>query len=265
MILRTLCGEAERPALTAPPDDLLTAFREGRTGCLSAILLPPTLLIGAIAIFFIVHGAGEIETQRRLMHSAIEVEATIQNTRVERSVSSHGTGAQRSTSVSYIPHVEYSYTHGGRAHMATGIWPVPESFSDRAEAQAAISRYRPGQKLPAFVDPDDPERAYLEARWSGGPHAAVGVGGAALCFLASIHLLVLGWRSVRAAKILLVVALAALWTPVAIAATAYLEDLDSFGPVPAVLTTGAAALAALPAFIYIRIGRVRRRLEAAIV
>jgi hypothetical protein len=71
-----------------------------------------------------------------------------------------------SGAISHVPRVEYTYEVGGRSYTGTMIsHDYQASFSELAEAQAALGRYPPGASVSVFYDADDPERAVLDRDW----------------------------------------------------------------------------------------------------
>ncbi|MFG0284061.1 MAG: DUF3592 domain-containing protein [Phycisphaerales bacterium JB039] len=238
------------------PDQVIKELRGARPGCLCAILLGPTVLIAIPALAILVLGAVEMETQRRLMMSPRQVDATVLSAAVD--VHSHRGHSK------YVPQVEYSYEIDGKQMVTSGVFPVPWLFRLHAEAETEVAPFSAGDVVPAYVDPQDPSRAYLVPAWSGGPHLSVAAGGAALSSLATIHMLLLGWRSARAATALLIVSLLALWVPGGVAAAAYFQQVGPFGPnLATVLFALGVALSVGPLYCYLRMGRLRQRVEAA--
>ncbi len=63
--------------------------------------------------------------------------------------------------MSYRPVVTYRYAIGGRQYTSSGVTPLNESRG-YAWAEAVIERYHRGQTITAYVDPQHPDRAFVE-------------------------------------------------------------------------------------------------------
>lgn len=70
-------------------------------------------------------------------------------------------------SLTYRPRVEYRYSAAGGSHVGTEALAGGESRG-RDWAESIAERFAPGTRTRAFVDPDDPTRAYLLRRPSPG-------------------------------------------------------------------------------------------------
>jgi hypothetical protein len=61
---------------------------------------------------------------------------------------------------SYKPVVVYSYRFDGFQFQAATVTPIDIS-AGQAWAQSIVSRYHPGNTTTAYVNPDDPNRAFI--------------------------------------------------------------------------------------------------------
>lgn len=109
--------------------------------------------------------------QYRKLATYRPVEATVVSKMVE--VHSQTTRNARtggiSQSLSYRPIVRYRYEAEGRSMFAETVRPLDwPSFRSRG-AQKLIDRYEVGQATTAYVDPQDPSKAFLDRSLHGVP------------------------------------------------------------------------------------------------
>ena len=67
---------------------------------------------------------------------------------------------------SYYPRVRYEYDVEGRTYTSEHIVLVNVNYS-QADAHALVAKYAAGARVVAYVDPDDPRTAVLEAGLGG--------------------------------------------------------------------------------------------------
>ena len=60
------------------------------------------------------------------------------------------------------PFVQYDYVVNGTAHQSTIIWPDDIMIGGNAAAQRVVDRYPAGLQVPVYVNPADPDSAFLE-------------------------------------------------------------------------------------------------------
>ncbi len=143
------------------------------------------LALGVIAGLFVSIGVREALHQSKLIREAQPIEATVLAAEVVRSTTSRGAGSSQTTTTSHFPTVEFRYERAGASRTSDRVWPVGEG-GDADWANAVIRRFPPGTVTRAWVDPDDPDFAYLEKRWSVGPYLMIFVGSFGLGFLVSL-------------------------------------------------------------------------------
>ena len=169
--------------------EIAESLREANVGCLLmfiAAIGSPLVAVGGVFVGLGIHGALE---QARLITTATPIPATILSSDTRSSTTSAGSGR----SISHFARIEFEYEHGGVARTSERIWPVGEGGS-AAAMRAVAARFPPGSEVTAFVDPADPEVAFLEKRWSRGVYASVFMGLAPLSFVATLGVVLAGWR-----------------------------------------------------------------------
>lgn len=90
----------------------------------------------------------------------------------------------------YAPEVSYSYVVDGQRYTSENFRPGTgrETFRDRAEAAALLDGYEAGQQVTAYVDPQNPEQAFLSTETGDAPYYFIGFGGL-FAFAAGVGLL----------------------------------------------------------------------------
>lgn len=85
-----------------------------------------------------------------------QVDVTIESSQVIRYRDKEG-------KVWYRPDIMFSYLHYGQKISADTFSRIPTSSGKLSTAQAIVDPFRPGQTVPAFVNPEDPAELYLNA------------------------------------------------------------------------------------------------------
>jgi len=111
------------------------------------------VIAGVLLAVFACAGLGiyGFETYRALMWRPVQ--ATVMSTAVSRVGDAEG-------GTSYRPAVTYWYRVGGAQYVATGVTPITIS-AGRAWATALSARFPVGARVTAYVDPNDPGKAFL--------------------------------------------------------------------------------------------------------
>lgn len=163
-------------------DSLLIA----NAGCMLAFVLLAGLPFAVIGGFFVCWGLSTMRDQARLHEMAITVPATIVSSEVRQSTTD-------SLSKLVWADIEFKYVFDGKKRTSNRVWPVEESGSD-VEMRAIVDHYSPGTQVTAFVDLADPDRAFLEKRWSQVPYVAVNIGCLPFVFVTALGILSAGWK-----------------------------------------------------------------------
>ncbi len=81
------------------------------------------------------------------------------------------------TSISYYPHVEYSYTVAGQTYTSKQVaFGGVKGFNDHARAQADLAKYPFGTRVQVYYNPQKPGEAVLERVAGSGAKTAMIMG-----------------------------------------------------------------------------------------
>ncbi|EMA63290.1 DUF3592 domain-containing protein [Halorubrum kocurii] len=127
------------------------------------------LVIGLAATGY---GAYDYTQQSDAVADAVEVDAEITELNVE------STSSGSSTDVDYRPTVRFTYEYEGTAYESANLFPsaISPNYDTESAARAAIEGYAVDEPATAYVDPADPDGAFLKDRTSNAPLVAVAVG-----------------------------------------------------------------------------------------
>jgi hypothetical protein len=106
------------------------------------------------------YGAVDYVQSTSAVRDSVEAEATVTEAGVETRSVSTGTGSE----IKYQPVVTFTDTYEGDDLFAGS---APARYETESAARNAISGYEPGTKTTVYVDPDDPEPAFLRSQPSG--------------------------------------------------------------------------------------------------
>jgi hypothetical protein len=133
-----------------------------------------SLLLVFLAVGLVGYGALDYVQSTNAVRESVETEATITEVGVETGSSRTGTGSN----VEYEPVVVFTYTFDGESYTGDDLFPgtAPVRYETKSAARNAIAEYEPETTTTAYVDPDDPETAFLENRTSNRQFVFVGIG-----------------------------------------------------------------------------------------
>jgi len=133
-----------------------------------------SLLLLLLALGLVGYGAVDYVQSTAVVRDSVETEATITEVGVETESSTTGTGSN----VRYEPVVTFTYTYDGETYTGDDVFPgaVPTRFETESAARNAIAEYESGTTATTYVDPDDPETAFLKNRTSNRQLSFVGIG-----------------------------------------------------------------------------------------
>lgn len=122
------------------------------------------------------YGAYDYQQQAGKIDNAITVNATVTDTDVR-------TVSQRRGRVDYEPQVTFEYRYRGDSYTGNDIHPasVSRDYDTRSEAESVLTAYDVNSTVTAYVPPNAPGDAFLEAEKSNEPLKFAGIG--ALCVL----------------------------------------------------------------------------------
>jgi hypothetical protein len=128
------------------------------------VLLPVGTLVA-------VYSGWRVVQERTRLADALPVEAEVLSSRVEDWVSGSGTNRSRQ----YRPVVNFRYRFDDRVFESDLVTPLGDSGA-RGWARDLAGRFAAGDRVRAWVDPDEPGTAYLVKLTSWKPIAGLAVG-----------------------------------------------------------------------------------------
>jgi hypothetical protein len=119
------------------------------------------------------YGAYDYVQQSDAIRSADEVDATITDLEIETESARAGNAR-----VNYEPRVEFTYEYQGESYTGTNVFPatIAPEYEQRSNAESVIDEYEEGMTVTAYVDPADPNDAFLKNKTSNTPLLAAGIG-----------------------------------------------------------------------------------------
>lgn len=148
------------------------------------------LMFGGLGIMLIVVGTRELFIQRRVMTSAVPVEAVILSAEVKssRSADTDQRLLRDNSTTSHTPEVRFEYVFNGVRYESDMLYPtvIVTGYASRESAAEEIREYTPGAKVKAYADASFPERGFLRLESSSNPKWFIVAGVLSLIFLAVI-------------------------------------------------------------------------------
>lgn len=118
------------------------------------------------------YGAYDYVQQSQAVSDAVEVDAEVVSTGVESVSVSSSSGAE------YKPTTEFTYEYEGTSYTSTNVFPaeVSQTYDTESAARDVVSEYEQSATVTAYVDPADPDGAFLKNSTSNSPLIFVGIG-----------------------------------------------------------------------------------------
>ncbi|ERG94350.1 DUF3592 domain-containing protein [Haloquadratum walsbyi] len=120
------------------------------------------------------YGGYDYIQQTEAVRDSVQVDATITELTIE---TDRRTSSNPDTE--YEPTVEFEYTYSGTEYTGTKIYPADfeQKFETRSAAESAVKSYEQGTETTAYIEPDEPNDAFLRNKTSNAPLVAMGIGG----------------------------------------------------------------------------------------
>lgn len=125
------------------------------------------LFFSGMAGFFIWNSVSNIARQARLIIHGTATQAEI----LHGSINEKRTG-KKGTGWRYLPTVTYRFEVDGQQLQSDRVFAQDTSFRDRAEAEAVLAQYPPGNGT-AYYDPSSPNESCLDRRVDFMPYLGV--------------------------------------------------------------------------------------------
>jgi hypothetical protein len=138
------------------------------------------IIFGGGGIVLLYVGVTQYFLQRRLLANAITTEARIIKSEVHKSVSSdtdNRLGRDNST-VSYGPDVRFRYIFRGTEYESDLMRPniIVHSYASADSVSQELAPFPVDASIPAYVDPENPDKAFLLRESGAGPLVFIIVG-----------------------------------------------------------------------------------------
>jgi len=122
------------------------------------------------------YGTYDYQQQAGKIDDAVTVNATVTDTNIR-------TVSQRRGRVDYEPQVTFEYQYRGESYTGNDIHPatVSRDYDSESKAESVLAAYDVNSTVTAYVPPNAPGDAFLEAEKSNEPLKFAGIG--VLCVL----------------------------------------------------------------------------------
>ncbi len=148
------------------------------------------VMFGGLGVMLLVVGVKELVLQRRIVASAVPVEAVILSAEVVSSTSrdSDYRLLRDNSTTSHRPEVRFAYAVDGVRYESDLLYPtvILQGYASRESAAEEIREYVAGAAVRAFVDPSIPQRGFLRLKSTSNPVWFMVAGLLTLVFLAVV-------------------------------------------------------------------------------
>jgi hypothetical protein len=169
---------------------LLRRRERKRTVMDNVMLAIFVLMFGGLGVMLIGVGVREWVIQRRVMATAVGVDAVILSAEVKssRSADTDQRLLRDNSTTSHTPEVRFEYVLNGVRYESDMLYPtvIVRGYASRESAAEEIREYTPGAKVKAYSDASFPERGFLRLESSSNPKWFIVAGVLSLIFLAVI-------------------------------------------------------------------------------
>jgi hypothetical protein len=78
---------------------------------------------------------------------------------------------RNNSTTSYRPDVRFRYAYGGQEYESDLLRPtiIVQGYASKESATEELARFPVGARVPAFIDPQHPDKAYLKNEEFAGP------------------------------------------------------------------------------------------------
>ena len=138
------------------------------------------LIFGGGGVGLLYVGVTQYFLQRRLMRHAIPIEVEIVKSEVFKSASADTDRRldRNNSTTSFRPEVRFRYVFAGREYESDLLRPttIVQGYASAENAAKEIALFPKGSKALAYVDPQHPDKAFLQKETSAGPAVFMIVG-----------------------------------------------------------------------------------------
>jgi hypothetical protein len=131
------------------------------------------IIFGGAGLGFLYVGVTQYFLQRRLLANAIMIEATIVKSEVFKSVSvdTDRRPLKNTSTNSYRADIRFRYSYGGQEYESDMVNPtiIVQGYGSSDGAAEELKPFPLGARVPAYLNVDHPDKAYLVQEKSAGP------------------------------------------------------------------------------------------------
>ncbi|TKX43183.1 MULTISPECIES: DUF3592 domain-containing protein [unclassified Halorubrum] len=134
--------------------------------------LKGALLLLAVGLAVTGYGAYDYTQQSDAVDDAVAVDAAITDVGVESTSTGSSPGAD------YRPTVRFTYEYEGTEYASANVYPsaITSNYDTESAAREVVAAYAVNESTTAYVDPADPDGAFLKAQTSNAPLFAAALG-----------------------------------------------------------------------------------------
>jgi len=135
---------------------------EERINSSAGIALAAIFTVAGVALAG--YGFTQYQGQTENIENAVNITATVTDTDVR-------TDSSRRGRIDYQAEIRFNYRYEGENQSSNYIYPLDsdKEFDSESNAEEYLEDYLPGQEVDAFVNPENPSEAFLNAQRSNQP------------------------------------------------------------------------------------------------
>jgi hypothetical protein len=138
------------------------------------------IIFGGFGLVLLYVGVTQYFLQRRLLANAVTIEAQIIKSEVRRIVSSDTDRRplRDNSTVSYRPDVQFRYVFRDKEYESDLLRPtiIVHDYGSQDSASQELAPFPVGAKVKAYMDAENPDKAYLLQESGAGPVVFIVVG-----------------------------------------------------------------------------------------
>lgn len=125
-----------------------------------------------ISLAMLGYGYTQYQGQSESINNAVKINATVAETDIR-------TDSSRRGGPDYQAEISFDYRYDDSNYSSNFIYPLDDDkeFETESEAQEYLETYSNGRNVEAFVNPDEPGKAFLNAERSDQPLLLILIGG----------------------------------------------------------------------------------------
>lgn len=136
----------------------------------TSIILVSLFLIGGLILTG--YGVTQYWGQSQSLDNAVNIAATVTDTNIR-------TDSSRRGGIDYQAEINFDYSYEGEKYSSDFIYPLDDDkeFNRESTAEEFLQDYSGGEQVEAYVNPSEPENAFLKDSRSNEPLILMLIGG----------------------------------------------------------------------------------------